>query len=105
VKTLRSKRRRKLEEELEENTTDSAGLGSEHKAIRVPDRALTTRQVCQILGIGKTRFYCAIVRDPDFPIPIQLGRALSLRYLESEVLSYLKSRPRLSLISGHRESK
>ncbi len=54
------------------------------------DRFLRPREVCRLLGIGKTKLY-ALVRAGTFPKPVSLGWRTSV-WLASEVASWQRRR-------------
>jgi prophage regulatory protein len=59
----------------------------------LPERALTRKEVEEMLGVSTATFWRRR-RSGEFPIrPIMLSKACP-RYLQSEVLAWLRSRPR-----------
>jgi len=56
-----------------------------------PERALKISEVRQIVGLGTSRIY-ELEKEGKFPKRRVFG-ARSVRWLQSEILDYIKSRP------------
>jgi predicted DNA-binding transcriptional regulator AlpA len=52
---------------------------------------LKSKEAWQYLNVSETEFYTRIVKEPDFPKPIRLGKKLVL-YEKSELDAFMKRR-------------
>lgn len=55
---------------------------------------LTPGEVWRMLGMTKTTFYRFVKDNPEFPLPIVLGKRNVTKYLREEIEWYLRHRPR-----------
>ena len=58
----------------------------------IPERLLTRHEVEERVGLKRSSIY-RLMRDDDFPEPIKVG-IRAVRWLETEINSWLASRPR-----------
>ena len=62
------------------------------------DRLLRRRQVEEITGMARSSIY-RLMQDGDFPSPVRVGPA-AVRWRESDITSWLESRPLARSPSG-----
>ena len=67
------------------------------------DRLLRREEVETRCGFSRSSLY-RLMREGDFPEPIRIGER-AVRWLESEVDSWLASRPRATGETGHSSSR
>ena len=58
-----------------------------------PKALLTAAEIQQMLGMPRSTFY-DFLQDPEFPLPIVLGKAKQRRWIREEVEWYIRHRPR-----------
>ena len=85
---------------MERNGGSGSGESNENQVTtlrRAPAPAgrvtlLTLRQVMQMTGLGKSCIY-ELMAQGKFPRPVRVGNR-AVRWVEHEVLAYIRSRPR-----------
>lgn len=61
--------------------------------------ALTKSQAAELLGYSPKRFRDLLSSEPTFPVPVRVFVGSAERFLRSEILSWLKARPRVTEVA------
>jgi predicted DNA-binding transcriptional regulator AlpA len=57
--------------------------------------SLARKPAARFIGVSDRRFAELLATDPDFPKAVELGGPRSSRWIRSELLEYVASRPRV----------